>query len=130
MIEVGKFKCDPETGDIYGPAEYMKTAGAERIAKIAAGHDTEHRGVPRPALPEGEAVMSAGLDAVVGKALAKLRAAHADELHVAAGKVANALEDRDAAIVAAYRDGMSDADIAELVGLTRQRVWQIRRAAG
>jgi len=56
---------------------------------------------------------------------AGLREAHMDALHVAAGKIKNAMEDRDEAIREAYRDGMPASLIAEKVGLSRQRVHQI-----
>ena len=56
---------------------------------------------------------------------AELKAAHADALHVAAVKIANAIEDRDTAIRQAYADGMSAREIADAVGLSRQRIWQI-----
>lgn len=55
----------------------------------------------------------------------ELAAAHAEALHVAASKITNAVEDRDDAIREAYRDGVGAKAIAEAVGLSRQRVWQI-----
>lgn len=54
--------------------------------------------------------------------------AQAYELEVAAQRVLHAMEDRDEEIRKAYAAGTSPAAIAEAVGLTRQRVWQIVRA--
>lgn len=36
---VGRFTFDEETGQVSGPAEYMRTWGAERIKKIESGQD-------------------------------------------------------------------------------------------
>jgi hypothetical protein len=58
----------------------------------------------------------------------ELQAAHLDELHVAAGKIINAYEDRDEAIRQAYRDSVPTSLIAAKVGLSRQRVHQIARS--
>jgi hypothetical protein len=58
---------------------------------------------------------------VLGEALA-------DELHIAAVKVENALEDRDEAIRQAWRLGLSAVAIGQAVGLSRQRVYQIAKA--
>lgn len=57
-----------------------------------------------------------------------LRDAHLEALHVAAGKIQNAMEDRDDAIKQASRDGLGAVEIAAEVGLSRQRVWQIANA--
>ena len=50
---------------------------------------------------------------------------HRIELHATAASLRQAVEDRDEAIQVAYRDGVPAVEIAALVGLTRQRVWQI-----
>lgn len=54
---------------------------------------------------------------------------HRDTLHVAAAKIENAVEDRDDAIVQALLDKVPVNVIAQEVGLTRQRIWQIGRKA-
>lgn len=54
-----------------------------------------------------------------------LRRVHLEALHVTAGKIANAIEDRNDAIIRATIDGLSAAEIAAEVDLSRQRVWQI-----
>ena len=38
-VEVGRFSYDPATGEVTGPAEYMREAGKQRIALIEGGHD-------------------------------------------------------------------------------------------
>lgn len=58
----------------------------------------------------------------------ELREANLEELHVVTVKLANAMEDRDDAILEAHRDGLSTAEIAATTNLTRQRVWQIINA--
>jgi|SoiMethySBSTD1v2_1073268.scaffolds.fasta_scaffold1605270_2 DNA-directed RNA polymerase specialized sigma subunit len=55
----------------------------------------------------------------------KIHEIHRDELHVAAVKLENAMEDRDDAIREAYRDGLTPTEIGREVRLSRQRVWQI-----
>jgi len=50
-------------------------------------------------------------------------------LHVAAVRITNAIEDRDEAIVEALLAKVPVGVIAQEVGLSRQRIWQIGRAA-
>jgi hypothetical protein len=59
----------------------------------------------------------------------KTEQVYVDDLELAAGKIACAVEDRDEAIVEALLAGVPVKVIAQAVGLTRQRVWQIGRAA-
>ena len=54
---------------------------------------------------------------------------YAESLEFAASKIALAIEDRDEAITDALLAGVSPSIVAAAVGLTRQRVWQIGRAA-
>jgi hypothetical protein len=56
--------------------------------------------------------------------------AHYQELEIAAAKIQVATEDRDEAITAALVAGVPVGKVAQAVGLTRQRVWQIGRATG
>jgi Mor family transcriptional regulator len=55
----------------------------------------------------------------------ELSEAHKYEIHVAAGRITAAREDRDNAIRQAYLDGVSVADIAKEAELSRQRVYKI-----
>jgi len=55
---------------------------------------------------------------------------YVEDLELAAAKIAVAVEDRDEAIVAALLADAPVNVVAEAVGLSRQRVWQIGRAAG
>lgn len=57
------------------------------------------------------------------------QAGYVDSLELAAGKIRCALEDRDEAITEALLAGVPVGIVAAAVGLTRQRVWQIGRAA-
>ena len=54
---------------------------------------------------------------------------YVNDLELAAGKIAVAIEDRDEAITEALLAGVPVGVVAKTVGLTRQRVWQIGRAA-
>ncbi len=54
---------------------------------------------------------------------------YVEDLELAVGKIRVATEDRDEAITEALLAGVSAAVVAKAVGLTRQRVWQIGRAA-
>ena len=54
--------------------------------------------------------------------------AHREALEFAASKIALAIEDRDEAIVEALLARVPVNVVAEAVGLTRQRVWQIGRS--
>jgi hypothetical protein len=59
------------------------------------------------------------------EAMRKVAEAHVEELHVAVGKLANAVEDRNEAIREAWLDGVPAKTIAEAVGLSRQRIYQL-----
>ena len=52
-----------------------------------------------------------------------------EDLELAAAKIRCATEDRDEAIVEALLSGVPATIVAEAVSLTRQRVWQIGKAA-
>jgi DNA-binding phage protein len=52
-----------------------------------------------------------------------------EDLHIAAAKIANAMEDRDEAIIEALLASVPVNVIAQETGLTRQRIWQIGRGA-
>jgi hypothetical protein len=54
---------------------------------------------------------------------------HVEELELSAGKIRCAVEDRDEAITEALLQGVPASVVASAVGLSRQRVWQIGKAA-
>jgi hypothetical protein len=66
------------------------------------------------------------VEAAIADAMAT---SHHLELFAAAATLRQAVEDRDEAIQVAYRDGVPAVEIAALVGLTRQRIWQIATAS-
>ncbi len=59
----------------------------------------------------------------------KTQRGYVEDLELAAGRIACATEDRDEAITEALLAGVPVGVVAEAVSLTRQRVWQIGRAA-
>jgi len=59
----------------------------------------------------------------------KVLKSYVEDLELAAGKIACAVEDRDEAIAEALLAGVPVGVVAESVGLSRQRVWQIGKAA-
>lgn len=54
---------------------------------------------------------------------------YVEDIELAVGKMRNAAEDRDEAITEALLAGVPVGVIAAAAELTRQRVWQIGRAA-
>lgn len=54
---------------------------------------------------------------------------YVEDLDLAASKIRCAIEDRDEAITEALLAGVPVGVVAKAVGLSRQRVWQIGKAA-
>lgn len=58
---VGAFTFDPATGEVSGPAAYMREQGFDRLRKIESGHDTVFNFGASGASPSAEVAMLVSL---------------------------------------------------------------------